>query len=150
MSTLSALLILCFVGFAFGIFASASERSGLGISVPVALGMMALSPVIGIIQHFWWGWPWWPVVIPAHGITAFAGIIFFNLMARKSREVERSHVDAGRDDDEYDLEDEWLEDDYWEDDGDGEEDDYWDVDGEAADSAEDLQSEDTDRRLRED
>jgi hypothetical protein len=131
MNTLSALLILCFVGFGFGIIASASERSGLDTAVPVALGMMLLLPVIGTIQHFWWGWPWWPVVIPAHGVTAFAGVIFFNLMARRSRKVERSQGDTDHGDDEYELEDEWLEDDYREDHGDWEEDDYWDVDGEA-------------------
>lgn len=75
--------------------------------------MMLILPVIGAIQHFWWGWPWWPVVIPAHAVTAFGGVIIFNLTARTSPEASGSqHSRAG----EHYLERDSDEDDGWDDD----------------------------------
>lgn len=76
MSDMSALSVLALLGFAFGLLASRHEFDG-GALVLMGVILAFFLPAIGAMQHFWWGWPWWPVVIPAHAVTVVAGILWF-------------------------------------------------------------------------
>lgn len=76
MSTPAALSLLAFAGLLFGLLAGRHELEGDALFL-MGTVMAFVLPAIGAMQHFWWGWPWWPVVLPAHAVTAVAGILWF-------------------------------------------------------------------------